>query len=354
MWPLVIKSLPALYGAGLVLFVIRILPPGEFGRYGISFAYINLLAVLTRGLWAIPLITWAAKREERNVLGPVFWLSLGTASLSAAGAFIILPLLDVSGWLPVMSATMLVVLIPRELGYAIAQAHGRYRVSFALEAVYFLGSLAAFFTLYLAGRLQTAEITLAVNLACAALSSLIAWLVFVDLRRPRISGDWSGVIRFGRWIGLMGLSEVYLQQGDALLLGAFASPAHIAPYLAARTLMRLFALFSQAINFIVLPVSSRLAAAGELGKLRARLRTTIQALLLALIPLNVVLWLASPYLFPAILGAKYSSAIPFFRILLISTFLEPVYSILGNAVSGIGRPNGWQKHCRQLSCLTWL
>jgi O-antigen/teichoic acid export membrane protein len=238
---------------------------------------------------------------------------------------------------------MLLVLIPRELGYALAQAHGKFKTSFALEATYFIGSLAAFGALFTLNRLNDAETALAVNLICAAASSLIALLAFSQRRKPTVSGDWKGVIRYGRWIGVLGLSEVYLQQGDALLIGAFVTPAQIAPYLAARTLLRLYSLFSQSINFVVLPVASRLAAAGQLDRLRRRLAVTFRSLFFVLLPANAILWLWSPTLFPLFLGDRYVSAIPIFRVLIFATFLEPVYSIYGNAVAGIGRPDAVAK-----------
>jgi lipopolysaccharide exporter len=337
-WPLAIKALPALYGAGLVLFVIRILPPGEFGRYGIAFAFINLAAVFTRGLWAIPLVTWAARREEPSVLGPVFWLSLGSAAVAAVIALFLLPLIGVSGYLPWMCGLMLIVLVPRELAYALAQGHGRPGVSFLIEVSYFAGSFALFAVLWWLGRLQTAESALTANLVCAALSSILGSAAYPVIIRPVFTGEWMRVFHFGKWVGGLGLAEVYFQQGDALLIALFVNPSQIAPYLAARTLLRLYGILSQAINFVVLPVASRLAAAGQLLHLRRRLWQVLKYLLTSLLVLNVVVWLISPAVLTVLFQDKYVGAIPFFRVLLLVTFLEPLYIILGNAVAGIGRP----------------
>ena len=136
----------------------------------------------------------------------------------------------------------------------------------------------------------------------------------------------------------MGAGEMYLQQGDGLLAGIFMVPEQLASYFAARTLLRMYTLFSQSVNFLVLPVSSRLAAVGDFAQLRHKLKLAMLAIWGVLLPLNVAVWFLCDWLFPLILSDKYIAAIPFFRILLLASFVEPVYSVLANSVAGIGRP----------------
>ena len=339
LWPLTIKALPALYGAGLVLFVIRVLPTEEFGQYGIAFAYVNLLAVLTRGLWIIPLITWSARGETKSILNPVFWLSTGSATVAAVSALLVLPKLGLDYRLSVMAAAMLILTVPRELGYALSQASGRYGITALIESTYFVGSLVGFAILYVFNRLGSASSAMSVNILCILLSVCVTFIIYPHLLRPAFGGNWKEVFSYGKWIGVMSLSEVYFQQGDAVLLGALVRPAELAPFLAARTLLRLYALFSQAINFLTLPVSARLHAAGHVDKLRRKVNVVIRTLLIALVPLNLIAFFASPYLLPWLLGEKYSSTVPFFLMLLPITFFEPIYSIYSNVLAGIGRPD---------------
>ena len=322
-----------------MLFVIRILPAEEFGKYGIAFAYINLLAALTRGLWVIPLITSAARGESALVLGPVFWLSMSSAIVAGGSALIVLPALGLESTLPILSAMILLFTVPRELGYALSQSSGRYGITALIEAVYFLGSLITYAVLYFSGALNSAVMALSVNLVCIALSALTAVLIYPRILRPSIVGDWKGVISSGKWMGIMGLSDVYIQQGDAVLLGALVRPAELAPFLAARTLLRLYTLFSQAINFLTLPVASRLGAVGHLKKLRLKVVSVLKILLISFFLINIIVWFASPFVLPWLLGERYVTAVPYFLMLLPITLFEPIYSICANALTGMGRPD---------------
>ncbi len=336
-WPLAIKALPALYGAGLVLFVIRILPPAEFGKYGIAFAFVNLWAVIPRGMWIVPLVALSARGESNSVTGSVLWVGLMTAAIGGICALIVLPLLGVDGWAPLLAVIALLILVPRDIGFGLAQARGDYATGFKIDAAYFLGSLLLFGLLPFDARLQTADGVLVLNVISMFASALWAFKASPVLWQLPTLANWRVVAHQGRWIGLMGLGEIYMQQGDVLLVGAFVNAAELAPYIAARTLMRMYAIVSQAVNLVALPVASRLAAAGELVRLRRRLIAVLSTMLLLLIPINVIAYFASGAVFPAILGAKYIPAVPFFKILILATFFEPLYSILGNALAGMNR-----------------
>ncbi|MDD5089232.1 MAG: oligosaccharide flippase family protein [bacterium] len=332
-----LKALPALYGAALILLVVRVLPLGDFGRYGMTIAYVNLMASVTRGLWAMPLVIHAARGDRSAFVGPALAMSLLTALAGAALGQIILPLLGVGRNLALIAGIMQVCLAPRDVALALLQSQRRAWSAFTVEAGYFIGSLIGFAALTLAGRLTTAEAALSVNLAAAILSTMIAVIFQRETLTLRWSGDRKGLFRLGKWIGMLALGELFLQQGDLLIIGAFFSAEAVAPYIAARTLLRLYGLFSQAVNFFVLPGASRLGAEGQIEYLRHRLRTILRMMLGILVPVNAAVWLLSPILFPLVLGAKYEPAIPLFQILILATFCEPVYSVLTNALAGIGK-----------------
>jgi O-antigen/teichoic acid export membrane protein len=335
---LAVKALPALYGVGLILLVVRVVPLGDFGRYGMAIAYVNVISALCRGLWTVPLTIRAARGEREAMLAPAFWLSLATNAIGGAIGLVLLPLLGVGWDLSLLSALMLLVLVPRDMSTALAQASSRVWVAFTIEAGYFVGSLGGFALLAAMGELRTAEAAMFVNVVGAVISTLIGVTFEPCLLRPGTKGDWKDTIHFGSWFGLLALGEIFLQQGDALVVGVFFHPEAIAPYLAARTLLRMYGLLSQSVNFIVLPSASRLGATGQFRLLRRRLKMVLLALDGILLPGNLAMWFLCPYIFPAVMGAKYVPAIPFFRLLILATFLEPVYSVLNNAMAGVGKP----------------
>jgi O-antigen/teichoic acid export membrane protein len=338
MWPLAIKALPALYGAGLVLFVIRILPPAEFGKYGIAFAFVNLWAGVSRGIWIPPLVTYAAVGRRDEILAEIWLMSTLTASLGVGVASIVLPLLNTGFGVALLAGSILVALVPRDLALGLAQAQERGSVAFIIEAGYFCSALAGFVILQFMGLLNTSVMAVTINLAAAIISAIAGLLYYRWPARWKVSRDWRELWTSSRWLGSLTLGDMALQQGDALLAGAFFSPAQVAPYLAARTMVRLYGLFSQAVNFVVLPVASRLGAAGQFKRLRRRLRFAGGTLIVALLPLSLLLWFGAPVLFPMILGDKYAAAIPYFRVIILITLFEPVYSLATNALVGIRRP----------------
>jgi len=335
---LAVKALPALYGVGLVLLVVRAIPTADFGQYGMAIAYMNVVAGLSRGLWTMPLVIRAAAGEREALLGPVLWLGLGTAVIGSVIAVILLPLLHVGWALVGLTCGILFVLVPRDMTLALAQASHRILAAFIIEAGYFVGSLAGFIALTVFSRLRTADAVMLMNFASAAVSAAIGLYFEPCLRKPKRKDDWWGAFHLGKWIGLHALGEIFLQQGDVLLVGIFFEPAIIAPYIAARTLLRMYTLLSQSVNFLVLPLASRRAASNQIKLLRKRLRSILEYLSGFLLIFNTFMWFASPVIFPLVLGTKYVSAIPFFRLMIIVTFLEPVYSILANAVAGVGKP----------------
>jgi len=335
---LAVKALPALYGVGLVLLVIRAIPLADFGRYAMAMAYVNIVAVLAQGLWDTPLIIWEARGERRAMLAPAFWLSAMTALVGGGLGFIILPLLGVGWKLSALAAAMLLILVPRDVSASLMQGSGRVWGAFLIEAGYFVGSLAGFAVLAGLGRLTSAEVAMAVNVAAGVLSAAVGLILEPGILRPGWHGDWKGIFHLGRWVGLLTLGGIFLQQGDALIVGAFFTAEAIAPYLAARTLLRVYALASQAVIFFVLPGASRHRANQQIARLRRRLKVVLIGLTAALVPINVVAWFLGPVVFPLVLGAKYVPAIPFFRLLILATFFEPPFSILMSALCGFGKP----------------
>jgi O-antigen/teichoic acid export membrane protein len=336
---LAVKALPAVYGVALILLVVRAIPLGDFGRYGMAIAFVNVVVALSRGLWATPLIVHAARGDRSRVLAPAFWLSGLTAAAGGLLGLIILPLIGVEFPLALMAAVMLLILVPRDMALSLAQAESRVWAAFSIESGYFGGSLLGFALLSVFGVLKTAEAAMFANVAAAALSALIGLILEPGLLRLKRRGDYHGILRLGRWTGLLAFGEIFIQQGDALLVGIFFQPEIIAPYLAARTLLRMYTLISQAVNFLVLPSASRLGAENRLRHLRARLRTALTYVCCGLVPLNIAAWLLSPIVFPLIMGEKYLPAVPFFRLMIVITFLEPIYSVLSNAVAGLGKPS---------------
>ncbi len=338
-WALAIKGLPALYGLGVIFVLLRALPVEEYGSYGVAWAFLNVAAMCTRGLWALTLVQrWASGSGER-VLGAIVGLSLGTTLIGIAVGLILMPALGLSATETGLTCLALLILVPRDLAIALGQAEGRLRRVFVIEACYFFGSLVGFIVFAQNGWLVDAETALMVNTGAIVVSSLAGIIRYPVVLKPTfVRADYQEATHFGKWTGILAIGDIYFQQGDLLVLGAIQSPAALAPYIAAKTFLRLFALVSQAMNFLLYPMAARLAAEGDLPKLASKLKIALAGVWAVGVPAAIALWFYADPVIPTLLGHKYADAIPFVVALLPAALLEPMFSTGANILVGLGKP----------------
>ena len=319
--------------------LLRALPVEEYGSYGVAWAFLNVAAMCTRGLWALTLVQrWASGSGER-VLGAIVGLSMGTTLIGIAVGLILMPALGLSATETGITCLALLILVPRDLAIALGQAEGRLRRVFVIEACYFLGSLLGFIILHERHLLVNAETALMVNTGAIVLSSLAGIIRYPIVLRPTFEkGMYKEASSFGKWTGVLAIGDIYFQQGDLLVLGAIQSPAMLAPYIAAKTFLRLFALVSQAMNFLLYPMAARLAAEGDLPKLASKLKIALIGVWAVGIPAAFALWFYADPVIPTLLGRKYATAMPFVVALLPAALLEPMYSTAASILVGLGKP----------------
>lgn len=338
-WALAIKGLPALYGLGVIFVLLRALPVEEYGSYGVAWAFLNLAAMCTRGLWALTLVQRWASGARESVLEAIVGLSLLTTLLGIAVGAVVLPALGLSVSETALTLLSLLILVPRDLAIALGQAEAKLRRVFVFEVCYFIGSLVGFVVLAQQGLLVDAETALMVNTGAIVLSSLVGALLYPVVLKPsfRIAA-FKEVTGHGKWTGMLAIGDIYFQQGDLLVLGAVLGPAVLAPYIAAKTFLRLFALASQAMNFLLYPMAARLAAEGNLPKLAEKLKIALAGVWALGIPAALGLWFYADPVIPTMLGKKYADAIPFVVLLLPAALLEPLYSTGASILVGLGKP----------------
>lgn len=319
--------------------LLRALPVDEYGSYGVAWAFLNVAAMCTRGLWALTLVQrWASGSGDR-VLGAIVGLSLGTTLIGIALGAAVMPALGLSTVETGLTCFALLILVPRDLAIALGQAESRLRRVFVIEACYFFGSLAGFIVFAKFGWLVDAETALAVNTGAIVLSSLAGVIRYPIVLRPTFTmSDYREATHFGKWTGMLAIGDIYFQQGDLLVLSTIQNPAQLAPYIAAKTFLRLFALASQAMNFLLYPMAARLAAEGDLPKLASKLKFALAGVWAVGIPSAIVLWFYADPVIPWMLGQKYKDAIPFVIALLPAALLEPLFSTGANILVGLGRP----------------
>jgi O-antigen/teichoic acid export membrane protein len=123
-----------------------------------------------------------------------------------------------------------------------------------------------------------------------------------------------------------------------MLVSYFHGPVQVGIYNAGKIVYRLYSLFSQAAQVIILPIASKLNATNQLAGVRALFEKSIYFSYLILIPLNGGLLWATNWIFSQFYAGQYSEAIPVFRWLVSGAFLAPWGQVGANILLGAGKP----------------
>jgi O-antigen/teichoic acid export membrane protein len=212
----------------------------------------------------------------------------------------------------------------------------------AIDAVYFLGSLALLMIWSAAGTLTTALQVVQANIYLAAAASLMGLLLTAPaLKRVRwrIRGaDLRRFLDFSRYS--LGASFGAYLNGfvDVILVSRFLGTVPVGIYRAGKIIYRLYNAFSQAAQVIILPLASRFSAAGQTASLRALFEKAICFCYLLLLPLNAFLLLSAGWIIDLLYSGKYPEAVPVFRWLLVGAFFLPWGTVGINILLGADKP----------------
>ena len=354
-WAVMDKSLPLTYGIGFLFLVVRVLPPEEFGLQGIASTLLLTITQLLRFLVLVPLTKYVAEgRESERVAATGMMLyvlaSAGVAALLAgarvvwAGAFGKPALAAV--FLP--SASLLLVGSARDAATATLEGHRRLRALFWTDCCYYVIALGALAVWRWSGAPRSAVAIQWIQAGVAAVGSLLAVAVThrsLAARPTRLEAE--RIVAFGRFSLGSGLGATLGQQADTLLAGALMDARGVASYQVAKLFFRVFNMLAQAISQVLMPLVSRLTAAGRQREVRVLFEKSVCFLHLALLPILAALIVLAPQLYRLFFGDRYAASIPVFRILVASAATLPFASVGSPFLVGLGR-------VRSLVWITWL
>lgn len=346
LWGLAGRALPSLYGVGIILFVIRVFSPVEFGVYTLL-QTIFLLAVSAGQSFALqPLVRFAAGAV--GLSGPV------TASTILYAAFLAPVVIVLSafggplgslfnsqeaGGLMHYVSLMLLVSIPRNVASYLLQARLELRQLFALDAIYSLGSLALIAVLVTAGKLHTAAGLMQVNLLMLLLSSLYGVVILAgkySLRFAPSAGWLKQVWDYGRYSLGASASYTLFSQADNLLIAAMLGPVPLAVYNAAKVFTRVFELALQLMTMLLVPTVAKLDAGDRAGDRLALAEKSFLFFTAGLVAVSVALLVAGPFLIDLLYGEKYRISKDVLYILAFSGIFIPGISIGSSYCFGLG------------------
>jgi O-antigen/teichoic acid export membrane protein len=349
-WAFADKSLPPVYGLGFVFLVIRVLPANEYGAFVIIQTILTFSTSLCYALALQPLTKFTAENAESGpyvTAGAGFSLIFyGTISLAIVLLRpLLIPLLDAGGqsnigtllfYLPLLFC----VSFYRNIAVSFLQAKYQVRKIFWIDAVYFLGVLLLIFIASLRHRFASAEDLLQLTALAYICSTLLAFFISrremtlgLSFKRAAMQQIWDyGKYTFGATV----IYNMFIQ-ADVFFVSSTVGLAGVATYNAAKILTKLFDMLVQVIQMFILPLSSKLHAEGNLGRLRIVAEKAIMFSLLILLPVFVAMFFFPSVILSVLYKGKYAEGASVMAIFAFLAFVMPWNAVCGTIIQGIGR-----------------
>jgi teichuronic acid exporter len=346
LWAFADKGLPVVYGLGFTLLVVRTFPPLEFGSYVLVQSIFLFAVMLASGLAYQPLIKFAAETDD---LPRVFWPSfiLFTGFLLAVG----LGTFFFRTWIAeILNAPTIDQLLPYVLWLSIPTAAKTVMVLFQsklkiqnvfwVDAIYFLGSLAGIAYLNTKVSLMTAENIFRVNVSTMTASAFAGilmtpreWIFPFKLQRSELARTWN----YGKYSLGSGLAANAYNYIDSFIISSFLGTVAVALYNAAKIFTRVFDVYVQVIQMLIIPVSARLFSQSRHEELRTVIEKSLLFFSLAILPLVMGIFVFAPQILSLFYGIKYSEAVPILRLLALVGIALPWFHVLASLYQGLGR-----------------
>jgi O-antigen/teichoic acid export membrane protein len=349
-WTIADKTLLLLYGFGVIVLVINVLPSEEWGAFSLFQSIFLILCVLSDSIFLQPMVKFASEHEAEvpHVLAGSFNLYTATilltgvifAMLSASLAHVFTSP-ELGAMLPLLPA-LLVLNIFRNVGIRYLQIFLKIHAIFWVDLAFF-GSILILTVLANAlGLFHTAIDFLYLNMIGGALSSLVA-IVFCStaffrmplFRVPR--HEYGRMLSFAKFQAGTSALLTLQQWSDVLIVGVFYTPSEVAVYNAAKTIYRFLDAVREGATLLVVPVTSKLYTQRDFAGLSALLEKLLFVAFAALVPISFVLALGANIIFHILYKGQYDAGATVFQIMILSGFTLPLSLIGTNALIGMGK-----------------
>jgi lipopolysaccharide exporter len=347
LWGLAGRALPSIYGVGIIVFVIRVFPPVEFGIYTLL-QTIFLLAVSTGQSFALqPLVKFGAGSDDLS--GPVTASSVLYAAFLAPVTVLLAALggplgslfnSHAAGELMQYVSLMLIASFPRNVASYLLQARLELRKLFYLDAIYSLGSLALIAFLVTTGKLRTAAGLMQVNLLMLLLSSLYGVVLLAGKYSLRIVPSHEHLRKaweYGRYSLGASASYTLFSQSDNLLISAMMGPVPLAVYNAAKVFARAYDLLMQTISTLLVPVVSRMHGRADAAGLTALAEKSLFFFTLTAAGVCAGLLALGQPVMSLVYGDKYAEAVPVLYVLAFAGLFVPGVAVGASFCNGVAK-----------------
>lgn len=349
-WAFADKGMLAIYGIAFMLIVIRTLSPEEYGAFVLFQTIFLLITSLATSFAIQPMVKYVAEgsdpREHASTTlvittliiavctGIVLLLSNPIASLLAkshaqelSGLFL---------WLPVLFIANIYKMVISGL----LQARLHVKQVFAVDCVYFITALLFILIAYGTGNLRSAAVIVHIMIISSFLSSGLALILSRVITTP--VWRWNAVeaakiYNYGKYTLGGTFGNIVQTQFDTLLISSFSGVGGAAVYNAAKNFTRIFDMYTQSMQMLIVPASSILQAKQDKAGMTALVEKSICFGILAILPVVAMFMLFPGTLIWLVYGNKYPESIPVLRILGLVGLVIPWGVVIASVLLGTGR-----------------
>lgn len=349
-WTIADKALLLLYGFGVIIVVVNVLPKEEWGAWSLYQSIFLILSVLADSIFLQPMVKFGSEHEAEvhEVLAAGF--NLYSIAMIAASVTLwlygpeigsLFASKEVSRMLPLLPIWVLASIL-RNVGIRYLQIDLRISSIFWVDLGFFGSILILTVMANALGMLHTAADFLYLNIAGGIISSIItlwfcarAFLKMPIFTVPR--HEYARMMSFVKFHAGTSALLTIQQWSDVLVVGYFFGLKEAGIYNAAKVIFRFLDAVREGATLLVVPLTSRLFSEKNYDALAALLEKLLFIGFAVLVPVSLVLALGSWTLFHFVYKAQYDAASPVFQILILSGFTMPLSLVGTNALIGMGR-----------------
>jgi O-antigen/teichoic acid export membrane protein len=349
-WTVADKTLLLLYGFGVILLVVNILPRPEWGAFSLFQSIFLILCVLADSIFLQPMVKFAAEHEAEvpQILAGGFnlytvtMLGMGFIIAALASSFATIFTSPELGEMLRFLPLFLALSIFRNVGIRYLQIELQINAIFWVDLALF-GSVLILTVLASAlGLFHTAMDFMFINIIGAVLSSIVAltfcWQAFFTMPIFRVPRDEYGrMLTFAKFQAGTSALLTLQQWSDVLIVGLFYNPSEVAVYNAAKTIYRFLDAVREGATLLVVPMTSKLYTQRDFKGLSTLIEQLLFGAFALLVPISFVLAVGAPLLFKILYHGQYDAGAVVFQIMILSGFTLPLALVGTNALIGMGK-----------------
>lgn len=348
-WTIADKSLLLVYGFGVILLVVNVLPRDEWGAFSIFQSIFLIICVLADSIFLQPMVKFASEHEAEvpHVLAGAFNLySVSMIACGVIGALLadtlgtIYKSPELTQMLPLLPVFLMMSLL-RNVGIRYLQIFLRINAIFWVDLAFF-GSILIFCVLANAFAQLHAIDFLYLNIIGAGLSSAVAIVFCFDafrtmplFRVPR--HEYVRMLSFAKYQAGTSALLTLQQWSDVLIVGFYYNPSEVGIYNAAKNMYRFLDAVREGATLLIVPITSKLYTQQDFKGLSVLIEKLLFIAFAALVPISLVLALGAWPLFHIMYKGQYDAGTSVFQILILSGFTLPLSLVGTNALIGMGK-----------------